>query len=262
VEKGLTYVTLEQEELGGTVAKYPRQKVVMTSPVEFPMHGKFTKLEISKEKLMDFWSSVVKKGGLKVRTNEKVETIEHQEDGTFAIRSALGSYRARHVILALGRRGTPRKLGIKGEELPKVMYGLIEAEAYVNANILVVGGGDSAVEAALGLAHQKGNRVTLSYRQAEFSRIKERNAQRIQEAARSGKIKVLFLSNPVEVRDRSVLVEVEGKVAELPNDWMWVFAGGEPPNAFLKKVGVAMGSRDFTQEAGEEARLARAAPMA
>jgi putative YpdA family bacillithiol system oxidoreductase len=260
VEKGLTYVTLEQEELGGTVAKYPRQKLVMTSPVEFPMHGKFNKLEISKEKLMDFWNSVVKKGGLKVRTNEKVETIERQEDGTFAVRSALGSYRARHVIMALGRRGTPRKLGIKGEELPKVMYGLIEAEAYVNANILVVGGGDSAVEAALGLAHQKGNRVTLSYRQAEFSRIKERNAQRIQEAARSGKIKVLFLSKPVEVRERSVLIEVDGKVAELPNDWMWVFAGGEPPNAFLQKVGVAMGSRDFTKEAGDEARLAMAAP--
>jgi thioredoxin reductase/ferredoxin len=260
VEKGLTYVTLEQEELGGTVAKYPRQKVVMTSPVEFPMHGKFSKLEISKEKLMEFWASVVKKGGLRVRTNEKVEAIERQEDGTFAVRSAIGAYRARHVILALGRRGTPRKLGIKGEELPKVMYGLIEAEAYVNANILVVGGGDSAVEAALGLAHQKGNRVTLSYRQAEFSRIKERNAQRIREAGKSGKIKVLFLSKPVEVREKSVLLDVEGKVAELPNDWMWVFAGGEPPNAFLQKVGVAMGSKDFTREAGDEARLAMSAP--
>lgn len=262
VEKGLTYVTLEQEELGGTVAKYPRQKLVMTSPVEFPMHGKFNKLEISKEKLMEFWTSVVRKGGLRVRTNEKVEAIERREDGTFAVRSAAGSYRARHVILALGRRGTPRKLGIPGEELPKVMYGLIEADAYVNASILVVGGGDSAVEAALGLAHQKGNRVTLSYRQAEFSRIKERNAQRIREAARSGAVKLLFKSNPVEVRERSVLVEVEGKVVELPNDWMWVFAGGEPPNAFLQKVGVAMGSRDFTQEAGDEARLAKAAPTA
>jgi len=262
VEKGLTYVTLEQEELGGTVAKYPRQKLVMTSPVEFPLHGKFNRLEISKEKLMEFWSSVVKKGGLRVRTNEKVEAIERREDGTFAVRSAAGSYRARHVILALGRRGTPRKLGIKGEELPKVMYGLIEADAYVNANILVVGGGDSAVEAALGLAHQKGNRVTLSYRQAEFSRIKERNAQRIREAAKSGKVTLLFKSNPVEVRERSVLIEVEGKVAELPNDWMWVFAGGEPPHAFLQKVGVAMGSRDFTKEGGDEARLAKAAPPA
>ncbi len=259
VEKRLTYVTLEQEELGGTVAKYPRQKLVMTSPVEFPLHGKFNKLEISKEKLMEFWASAIKKGNVKVRTREKVEAIEPEEDGTLRITSSSGSYRARHVVLALGRRGTPRKLGVPGEELPKVMYALIEADAYVNARILVVGGGDSAVEAAMGLAYQKGNQVTLSYRQEAFSRIKERNAQRIKEAMRSGKVRVLFHSRPVEVRAQSVLIDVAGTVTELPNDWMWVFAGGEPPNAFLQKVGVSMGDRDMTSEAGEEAQLALAA---
>lgn len=262
VERSLSYVTLEQEEIGGTVAKYPRQKLVMTSPVEFPMHGKFNKLEISKEKLMEFWASVIKKGDVQVRTQEKVETIVRGADGTLTVTSSKGTYRAHSVILALGRRGTPRKLGIKGEELPKVMYSLIEADAYVNAKILVVGGGDSAVEAALGLAHQKGNQVTLSYRQAEFSRIKERNAQRIREAAKSGKVRVLFNSRPVEVRAASVLIEVEGKVSELPNDWMWVFAGGEPPNAFLQKAGIAMGAKDMTKEGGDEARLAKAAQTA
>ena len=260
VEKGLTYVTLEQEEWGGTVAKYPRQKVVMTSPVEFPLHGRFNKLEISKEKLMEFWASVIKKGDVQVRTKEKVEAIDREDDGTLRIRSSAGSYRARSVILALGRRGTPRKLGIPGEELPKVMYGLIEAEAYVNAQILVVGGGDSAVEAALGLAYQKGNQVTLSYRQEEFSRIKERNAQRIADAIRTRKIRVLFKSQPVEVREKSVRIDVAGVVTEVPNDWMWVFAGGEPPNAFLQKVGVVMGARDLTREVGQEARLAVAGP--
>ena len=262
VEKGLTYVTLEQEELGGTVAKYPRQKVVMTSPVDFPMHGKFNKLEISKEKLMEFWASVIKKGNVKVRTQEKVEAIERQAGGTLTVRSTGGEYRARYVILALGRRGTPRKLGIPGEGLPKVMYSLIEADAYVDARILVVGGGDSAVEAAMGLAYQKGNQITLSYRQEEFSRIKERNAQRIREAIQSRKIRVLFQSQPVEVREKSVLIDVAGTVTELPNDWMWVFAGGEPPNAFLQKVGVAMGDRDLTREVGEEAKLAFAAHLA
>ena len=258
VEKGLTYVTLEQEELGGTVAKYPRQKLVMTSPVDFPMHGKFNKLEISKEKLMEFWSSVIKKGNVKVRTQEKVEAIEREADGTLTVTSTSGAYRARSVILALGRRGTPRKLGIPGEELPKVMYGLIEADAYVNSRILVVGGGDSAVEAAMGLAYQKGNQVTLTYRQEEFSRIKERNAQRIREAIRTKKVRVLFRSQPVEVREKSVMVDVAGTITEIPNDWMWVFAGGEPPNAFLQKIGVAMGDRDLTREAGEEAHLALA----
>jgi len=259
VEKGLTYVTLEQEELGGTVAKYPRQKVVMTSPVDFPMHGKFNKLEISKEKLMEFWATVIRKGNVQVRTQEKVESIDREADGTLTIRSTSGAYRARSVILALGRRGTPRKLGIPGEELPKVMYGLIEADAYVNAKILVVGGGDSAVEAAMGLAYQKGNQVTLSYRQQEFSRLKERNALRIQEAMKTRKVRVLFSSQPVEVREKSVLVDVSGTPTEIPNDWMWVFAGGEPPSAFLQKVGVAMGERDMTREAGDEALLAIAA---
>jgi len=259
VEKGLTYVTLEQEELGGTVAKYPRQKVVMTSPVDFPMHGKFNKLEISKEKLMEFWASVIRKGNVQVRTQEKVESIDREADGTLTIRSTTGAYRARSVILALGRRGTPRKLGIPGEELPKVMYGLIEADAYVNAKILVVGGGDSAVEAAMGLAYQKGNQVTLSYRQQEFSRLKERNALRIREAMKTRKVRVLFNSQPVEVREKSVLVDVAGTPTEIPNDWMWVFAGGEPPSAFLQKVGVAMGERDMTREAGAEAQLVMAA---
>ncbi len=258
VEHGLTLVTLEQEDLGGTVAKYPRQKLVMTSPVDFPLHGKFRKLEVSKEQLLRFWTTVVKKGDLTIRTHEKVENVVRGPDGTFTVRSTRGEYQTRTVVLALGRRGTPRKLGIPGEELAKVMYGLIEAEAYVHSRILVVGGGDSAVEAALGLAHQKGNEVVLSYRQGEFSRIKERNALRMREAMRSGKVQVLFHSKPVEIRETSVLLEVDGDIRELPNDWMWVFAGGEPPNALLAKIGVAMGPRDMTEEAGEEAKLTSA----
>ncbi len=258
VEKRLAYVTLEQEELGGTVARYPRRKLVMTSPVEWPLHGRFNRLEISKEKLMEFWATTIRKAQLEVHVREKVEDIRREPDGTFTVASTGGRYRARCVILALGRRGTPRKLGVPGEELPKVMYGLIEAEAYTDAAILVVGGGDSAVEAALGLAHQRGNRVTLSYRGEELSRIKERNAQRLRESERAGKVRVLYRSEVREVRERSVLVDVAGSVTELPNDWVWIFAGGEPPKAFLEKVGVATGDTDLTGEAEAEARLARA----
>jgi len=258
VERALTFVTLEQEDIGGTVAKYPRQKLVMTSPVEFPLHGKFKKMEISKEELLAFWAAVIARGDLTVRTREKVQTIDREGDSTFRVTSAGGTYRARHVVLALGRRGTPRKLNIPGEELPKVMYSLIEADAYINSKILVVGGGDSAVEAALGLAYQKGNQVTLSYRQAEFSRIKERNARKLHEAIKGNKLRVIFKSQPTEVREKSVLVSVDGAVTELSNDWMWVFAGGEPPNDFLRKVGVAMGDQDLTRAAGDEARAALA----
>ena len=179
IENKLNYLTLERDEVGGTVAKYPRQKLVMTSPVEFPMYGKFKKTELSKENLLAFWDMVLNRADFNVVTGEKVDDIRKGDDGIFTVTTPNNQYRSRAVILALGRTGTPRKLGVKGEELPKVMYRLIEADHYINKRILVVGGGDSAVEAAMGLAHQHGNQVTLSYRKDSFGRIKERNAQRI-----------------------------------------------------------------------------------
>jgi thioredoxin reductase len=169
-----------------------------------------------------------------------------------------GQYRGRSVILALGRRGTPRKLGVPGEELPKVMYSLLDAEAYRNAHILVVGGGDSAVEAALGLAHQTGNRVSLSYRGAEFTRLKARNAQRLRAAESGGKLEVIRNSQVVSIAERSVRLHAGGAGRELPNDYVWVFAGGLPPSDFLARIGVQVGPRDLTAEVVEEARLAAA----
>jgi putative YpdA family bacillithiol system oxidoreductase len=256
-EKKLKYLTLEQSEIGGTVAKYPRQKLVLTSPVEFPMHGKFKKTELSKENLLEFWGQVLKRADFNCRTSEKVENITKGQNGIFHVTTAKGEFQARYVILALGKTGNPRKLGVKGEELSKVMYRLIEADHYVNKKILVVGGGDSAVEAAMGLASQVGNTVTLSYRQSTFSRIKERNSQRIQEFTRKGKLTVLFNSNPAEFRSDSVLIEVNGKQQAIPNDYVWIFAGGEPPTAFLKKIGVGFANRDISTEGAKEGKEAK-----
>ncbi len=262
IEKKLNYLTLEREEIGGTVAKYPRQKLVMTSPVEFPMYGKFQKTELSKEDLLAFWKKVLERADFKIRTGESVVDIKKDEDGIFSVTTMSGQFRSHAVVLALGRTGTPRKLGVKGEGLPKVMYRLIEADHYLNKRILVVGGGDSAVEAAMGLAHQKGNLVTLSYRKEAFSRIKERNAKRIEDCIRTGKVKVVFNSLPVEIKEDVVVLEVSGQLQEIPNDYVWVFAGGTPPNDFLKKIGVAFGSRDITLEASKEAKEARSQPAA
>jgi thioredoxin reductase (NADPH) len=254
IERKLNYVTLDEGEMGGTVAKYPRQKLVLTSPVEFPMYGKFKKTELSKEELLGFWSQVLQRVDFRFKQGEKVEHIEKGPDGIFTTTTANGGYRARGVILAIGKAGSPRKLGAKGEELPKVMYRLIEADHYVNKKILVVGGGDSAVEAAMGLAHQVGNAVTLSYRQSAFSRIKERNAQRLQEFLRKGKLKVIFNSRPLEITMDAVVLDVNGSSQRMPNDYVWVFAGGEPPTTFLKKIGIGFGAQDMTSEGSKEAR--------
>jgi putative YpdA family bacillithiol system oxidoreductase len=256
IENKLRYITIERDQIGGTVAKYPRQKLVMTSPVQFPMYGKFRRTELSKENLLSFWNKVLQRSDFNVHTEEIVENIRKEADGIFSVITNKGQYHAHAVVLALGRTGTPRKLGIQGEDLPKVMYRLIEADHYVNKNILVVGGGDSAIEAAMGLGLQKGNRVTLSYRKDSFSRIKERNAQRIQESIRAGRVRAIFNSNPVEVKADSVVLEIQGELLEVPNDFVWVFAGGTPPRDFLERIGVEFRMLDMTLEASSEAKQA------
>jgi len=245
-ENGISHLTLERESVGGTVSKYPRQKLVMTSPVEFPLYGKFNKTSLSKEELLELWKKVMERADLNIKTGECVDTITHEGDGLFSVKTCNGMYLSRSVVMALGRAGTPRKLGVPGEDMPHVLYRLIEADHYINSNILVVGGGDSAVEAAMGLAHQPGNKVTLSYRKTEFSRLKDRNSKRIEEHMKGKKLDVLFNSMPVEFRQGSVLIDVGGAVRELPNDHVWIFAGGIPPTDFLKATGIAFGAMDVS----------------
>lgn len=241
IEHKLLYLTLEEGEIGGTVARYPRQKLVMTSPVEFPLYGKFRKTELSKEDLLQFWAKVMHRADFKARTGEKMLDVQLCPGGVFEVTSSKGSYRARAVILAIGKSGTPRKLGVPGEDLGKVMYRLIEVDHYRDSHIFIVGGGDSAIEAATGLAMQKGNCVTLSYRQGSFNRVKERNLQRITECIRQGKVEVLFNSNVVEIKPNSVLLDHAGAQREIVNDFVWIFAGGTPPHEILRKIGVGFG---------------------
>ena len=252
IEKKLSYITIERDEVGGTVAKFPRQKVVTTTPLEFPMYGKLNKTELSKEHLLAFWDMVLNRADFNVCTDAKVEDVRKGPDGIFTVTTATQRYRARMVVLALGRSGTPRKLGVPGEDLPKVMYRLIEADHYKHKRILVVGGGDSAVEAAIGLAQQAGNQVTLSYRKEAFYRLKKRNADHIAEYSRAGKIDVIFNSSPVEFTKDRVVLSIGGQPRVLANDFAWVFAGGKPATDFLKKIGVGFGILDMTLPPSEE----------
>lgn len=254
IERKLNYLTVDEGEIGGTVAKYPRQKIVLTSPVELPLYGKFRKTELSKEDLLTVWKEALSKVEFNFRGGEKAEEVKKGEDGIFTVMTTKGVHRARTVVLAIGKGGSPRKLGVKGEDLPKVMYRLIETDHYVNKNILVVGGGDSAVEAAMGLAQQVGNKVTLSYRKEGFTRLKDRNEKRVAETAQKGKVRVIFNSNPVEFQEKSAILDVGGKLQEIPNDFVWIFVGGEPPTAFLRKLGIRVGLRDMTTEGSSEAK--------
>lgn len=248
-EHGLSALTLERETVGGTVSKYPRDKLVLTSPVEFPLYGKLRQTQLTKEELLAFWEKVMQRADLNIHAGEGADTIRKSDDGFIHVTSPRENYCARAVILAMGRAGTPRKLGVPGEQLPHVLYRLIEADHFTHKNILIVGGGDSAVEAAMGLANQPGNRVTLSYRRGEFSRLKDRNIKRIEEHIRSRRVQVIFNSAPTEFRVGSVLLDCSGDVRELPNDLVWIFAGGTPPTEFLKATGIAFGTADVTARA-------------
>jgi thioredoxin reductase/Pyruvate/2-oxoacid:ferredoxin oxidoreductase delta subunit len=263
IERKMRYLTLERDSVGGTVSKYPRQKLVLTSPVEFPLAGSFKKTQLSKENLLAFWNTICEREGFQVQTGQAVEKIYRNPDGVFTVSTPSAQYRGRAVLLAMGRSGTPRKLGVKGEDLPKVMYRLMEADHYVNDQILVVGGGDSAVEAAMGLAIQHGNNVTLSYRKDAFARIKERNVKRLNDVLKTGQLQLIFNSMPVEFKEHSVLLDVAGEVREIPNDYVWIFAGGIAPNEFLKSIGIQFGPTDLTAEVvGEAGRVSAVAVAA
>lgn len=246
LEKKLRFVSIEQEDsLGGTVYHYPRNKVVMTAPMRLPMVGKVKMGEVSKETLLEFWNGVIRKTGLKINFNERMETIR-QIEGGFEVKTDRQVYQTRNVLLTIGRRGTPRKLGVTGEEQSKVVYRLIDPEQYRDRHVLVVGGGDSALEAALAIAEQPGATVALSYRSEAFGRVKPKNRQRLEAAQANGRVKVLLKSAVKEIVHDAVTIEHEGQVLTLKNDVVIVCAGGILPTPFLKEIGIMVETKHGT----------------
>ncbi|MDP4302180.1 NAD(P)-binding domain-containing protein [Leptothrix discophora] len=237
---GLRYRLIEQEDaLGGTVYHYPRNKIAMTAPVELAIVGKVKFGEVQKEKLLAFWQDVVERTGLKIHFSERMDDVQPLDSGGFVVRTSQGEQRARHVLLAMGRRGTPRKLDVPGESQPKVVYRLSDAAQYAGQAVLVVGGGDSALEAAISLADERGTEVTLSYRSAAFSRVKGKNRSALEAHQKSGRIQVLLESKVLRIGERDVQIDVgHGAPRTLRNDAVIVCAGGLPPTPLLQKIGI------------------------
>ncbi|HME41016.1 MAG TPA: NAD(P)-binding domain-containing protein [Steroidobacteraceae bacterium] len=234
---GLNYQTVEQDSLGGAVFQYPRGKLVMTAPVELPIVGKVQFRNTSKEELLKFWTDACKNNGLKISYQERVESVENK-DGVFHVKTSTKQYAASTILLGIGRRGTPRKLGVPGEELPKVVYRLIDPEQYRGQKVIVVGGGDSALEAAASIAELGDTTVMLSYRGEAFQRAKQKNRQRVDAASSSGQLKVLLNSQIREIRPDEVLLKHSGQELKVGNDAVIVSAGGILPNDFLRSIGI------------------------
>jgi len=234
----LRVLTLEQDTLGGTVYTFPRAKIVMTSSMDLPLYGKVSFKETSKSQLLELWNKVLEKNSIVIQENSKVEAIKREGEVYRVDTLNGGSYTTKSVLLAIGRRGTPRKLNVPGENTEKVAYRLLEPELIKNKRIVVVGGGDSAIESALLLADQ--NKVTLSYRSNAFSRIKPKNAENINAAIKSGLIDLKLNSNIVSIEPESINYTENNpnEVLKMANDLIYIFAGGELPTQFLRKIGI------------------------
>ena len=233
----LKFLTLEQDSLGGTVFTFPRSKIVMTHAMDLPLYGKVKFKETSKAELLKIWQTVLHENNIAIKENTKVESV-NREGNVFKVETKSGDIlTTKCVLLAIGRRGTPRKLNIPGEVSEKVAYRLLEPEEIRGKNIVVVGGGDSAIESALLLADQ--NKVCLSYRGETFSRLKPKNSERINKAISDGMVDVKLNSNLISIEDETVTLSLGTKeVVNLKNDLVYIFAGGELPIPFLKKMGV------------------------
>lgn len=234
-ERGLSHEILDQEGLGGSVHHYPRRKLVMTSPVRLPIVGAMNFREITKEELYAYWNDVVRKAELRISSPHRVASIE-RDGGEFRVLAGSKETRARRVILAIGRRGTPRTLGVPGEDGPGVAYRLIEPEQYSGSRVLVVGGGNSAVEAAVSLA-EAGARVTLSYRGDKFARVAEANQAKL-DALRGTRLDVLLGSEIRAIEPRRALLKDASGERWIPSDHVFVLIGGDLPTKFLESVGV------------------------
>lgn len=236
-QHGLRTITLEQDSLGGTVFNFPRGKIVMTAPVNLPIVGKVKVRETTKEALLKMWLAIEKKTQLKINYKEKMDDIKPTADG-FEVVTNKKTYQTRAILLTIGRRGTPRKLRVPGEELPKVVYSLMDPAEFIDKHVLIVGGGDSALEAALSIADETGTQVTISYRSESFSRAKQKNQDKIKEAVEKGNLKLILPSTVKIIEKDTVTLNVGDNEETVKNDGIIVCAGGILPTPFLKQIGI------------------------
>ncbi len=240
-KRGLEYVVLERAVVASTVHAFPPGKHVYSEPRFLKNRSRLpTEGDPIKGDFLEAVDRLVSEYGLNVREGTEVVRLGKVAEREFLVETESGeSFTAARVILALGRRGQPRKLGVPGEELShKVTYRLHTPDDYRDRDILVVGGGNSAVEAALMLADT--NRVTLSYRRGEFFRLKRNNLEAILEAIAGGRIDVLFGSRVREIHEEHVDLDVGGEARSVPNDCVLILTGSLPPIEFLMETGLEL----------------------
>ena len=239
-EKGLRVMALEKGKIANTIENFPEGKWVYAEPDKSPPKGKLWLDGARKEDLIRRWQQIVNENQLDIRAEEPLVSAERQKDSTFRIKTAKAEYRARRVVLATGQRGNPRKLGVPGEEQEHVYHQLYSPRHYKDEDILVVGGGNSAVEAALVLSEQ--NRVRLCHRDGEFPLIFSDNQRKLDEAVAQKRIELLLHALTKEFRGKEAVVEIDRgghqERVTVPCQHAFVLVGAELPVKFLKSLGI------------------------
>jgi thioredoxin reductase (NADPH) len=248
-EKNVKYKIIEQNSFGGTVYNFPRQKIVTSHPLDLPLEGvrKFKSNITSKEDLLQIFQDVKKKHKLIIDERVSFTSLKKLDNGAFEIETSKGKHTAKKVILAMGVRGSPRKLGLANEDLPKVTYNLIDPEEYKGLSIAIVGGGNAGLEAAqyLSKPHLK-NDVYLIVRggpKDAFSRANEQNQKLVFEQEEKKLVKILYNGEIKKIEEKTITVKsdffkTEDHLSEIKNDFIFVFAGAEVPFKFLMSIGV------------------------
>jgi thioredoxin reductase/ferredoxin len=252
LQRGLSYIVLEKEQiLASTIARYPKGKLVMAEPYDTVNYSLLPVFDSAKEQLIPIWQELLDRVGVQVRRGESVETIARASDGAFEIRSTVGTYRAQRVVLSIGTRGKPRTLQVPGENLPKVNSLLEDPDEWRGRSVLVVGGGDSACEAALALS-DAGAKVMISYRGKGFNRAAPRNKQAMEQYAAEGRLKVKLGSQVLAFDPESVTLALgDGSQKRYPNDAAFVLIGADPPIQWLEKMGIRFVERPHQHQMGK-----------
>jgi len=240
-EAGPRALLIEREAFGGTIMHYPRAKVVMTGALDLPVYGRVKRTTMSKEQLVALWQDILARAEPPLVTGELVQALALDDDGMWRVTSSGGTRRAANVLLALGLRGSPQQLGVPGEGLAKVAYRLLEPQQHAGKHVLVVGGGNSAVESALSLADDGGcASVAISYRRAQFARCRAQNRVRIDAAIAEGRVRALMQSELLGIEHDRVDLKTPQGVEALRNDTVIVQIGGTPPSALLGTFGIEL----------------------
>ena len=239
LQRGLSYVLLEKDSLvASTIARYPKGKLIMVEPYDVPNLSLLPVFDSSKEEIIPIWKELVERVGIQIRMNETVERVVPTANGGFEIQTNVGGYRAQRVVLATGLRGKPRTLGVQGENLPKVSALLEDPDLHRGQTVCVVGGGDSALEAAIALA-DAGAKVILTYRGKSFSRSQPKNRQTVESYEAQRRIKVKYQSEVIAFTEDTVTLQMaDGSQKRYPNQAAFVLIGADPPIDWLGTMGI------------------------